>query len=137
MAFAASSSVEGLWLNAGITNIDGGAIAANVAPIQGLFNLIDNTFSSSTRVFAQASTAEFNPMFPGDLIAPILMIDSGTGNARIQGGGASPNHVDSTVSNWLVRDVTTASVPEPSTFLLLGSGLVGLAGWQFRKKQLK
>ena len=41
-------------------------------------------------------------------------------------------------------DVTTLSfspsattVPEPSTMLLFGSGLAGLIGWQYRKKQIQ
>lgn len=31
---------------------------------------------------------------------------------------------------------TPAPVPEPSTFLLLGSGLAGVIGWKYRKKQI-
>ena len=30
---------------------------------------------------------------------------------------------------------TPVSVPEPTTLLLLGSGLVGLAAWHFRKRK--
>ena len=30
---------------------------------------------------------------------------------------------------------TPVSVPEPTTLLLLGSGLVGLAAWHFRKRR--
>jgi len=38
---------------------------------------------------------------------------------------------------WAVRDgdVGTAPVPDPSTILLLGSGLVGLIGYGMRKAQ--
>jgi len=42
------------------------------------------------------------------------------------------------LSAWAVRsgDVSAPPIPEPSTILLLGSGLVGLIGWQRARRRL-
>ncbi len=37
----------------------------------------------------------------------------------------------------LVLELDSAPVPEPSTIFLFGSGLIGLIGWQYRKKQIQ
>ena len=41
---------------------------------------------------------------------------------------------DSTLTETYAEDVTPAAVPEPASFLLIGSGLIGLAGLRRLKK---
>jgi len=47
---------------------------------------------------------------------------------------AFPN-ADFTAPNFQVARITVSAVPEPSTFLLFGSGLMGVAMWRFRSKK--
>jgi len=39
------------------------------------------------------------------------------------------------VDNLVYEKVDVAPIPEPSTMLLLGSGLAGIVGWRYRKQQ--
>ncbi len=39
-------------------------------------------------------------------------------------------------SRWVLTEKPSSTVPEPSTIFLLGSGIAGLATWQYRKKRI-
>ncbi len=66
------------------------------------------------------------------LVIDITMVSLGGGTP----GDASPNY-----GHWLVRpyeiDDRENPIPEPTTFLLLGIGIVGLAGNEVRRRRKK
>ena len=50
---------------------------------------------------------------------------------RVEQGGASKD--GNYAYAWAVRDGDVAPIPEPSTMLLFGTGLAGLAAWRYRR----
>jgi hypothetical protein len=69
-----------------------------------------------------------NSLFTGPLSAPTFVLGHFTLGAAGSTRGVSDGILD-------ITDLTPASVPEPSTLALLGTGIIGLAGTMCRKLQ--
>ncbi|MGC9975519.1 MAG: PEP-CTERM sorting domain-containing protein [Syntrophales bacterium] len=128
-------STNGLWNGTGyefkIISQQGGTLNAG--------QIID--------VWDVQTNSEYSPTLSGVTLSSILGIDNtyngeAFGNMEVVGaqvtighwGGASGGSVDIDSITFTSSSVTT-SVPEPTTMLLLGLGLVGLAGMRRKFKQ--
>jgi hypothetical protein len=66
-------------------------------------------------------------------------LDSNTNDRVATGGVGFPDIISSTVGHYLVggSPAAAAPIPEPTTFILFGTGILGLLGWQSRRRMTK
>lgn len=138
--YATGAEVYGLFVNAGIgatwETPAGGGFYTNANAFQELVGITADDYYGrdwSTGMFAQE---------PGGMM-PLTGVEV-SDSSRLAwvesfegfvGGGSwawGPDLADGVAGSWLVR-TTPQAVPEPSTLLLLGSGMLGLAAARRRR----
>lgn len=96
--------------------------AGDIAP--GNFRATNNIFNG-----------DGGPTFTGEQLQTLNALNGNVGNGTWQlfySDSATPDY--SPVSGW---SITFSAVPEPTTWALMGTALVGAAGWGYRRNQLK
>ena len=88
-----------------------------------------NIFSNPSQpyIFGDGNTFEFTPTFAVDAASPPAFYSA---SFRLLDLGNGPGYSPLQTSGTYHIDFRVEPVPEPSTMILLGSGLVGLIGWR-------
>ena len=135
--FATESQVATLFTNAGFSTSSDTILREIDGPptllLLELMGCISNCTEQPLRSPSAQGLADFDTFNPVSAITPFyrLLIFEGvtSGNAFV-GTSTTKGSFAGAVGSYLIRPI-----PEPSTLLLLGSGLAGLAGW--RRKQAR
>ncbi len=110
-----------------------GNLSGNKTIAQALVNLLGVTGTSNAGTRFTSKGLVVNPAFTNPALSGAFVDYSTQFNtgAISTGNGGTENDSSTTFGSWLVR--SSATVPEPTTFVLLGLGLFGL-GFNKRKR---
>lgn len=119
--------VHHLYEQFGIVDFSGASVAANVAGITAILQVMGCTGNCGTTLPSQSGFAELVPMDPVIIGLPYVELSQFDGTGSVHLSSIPPNpefsrdYRNAFQGNYLIR-----AVPEPSTSFLIGIGLAGM-----------